>query len=77
MAKKNFAELFDTKQHKWSGLSLTTFLVVLAVTIITVYVPWGGEALGFYRNNFLISFTALAVFGILFGEIGDRIPFLE
>lgn len=75
MAKKNFAELFDTKQHKWSGLSLITFLVVLAVTIITVYVPWGGEALGFYRNNFLISFTALAVFGILFGEIGDRIPF--
>lgn len=32
--------------------------------------PWK-----FLRPNFLIMFSALAVFGLLFGEIGDRIPF--
>lgn len=75
MAKKNFSELFDTKEYKWSGLNLPLFLFLLVVTCIAVYVPWAGEAGKFIRGNFLVIFTILGVFGILFGEIGDRIPF--
>ncbi|WP_029600362.1 2-hydroxycarboxylate transporter family protein, partial [Fusobacterium vincentii] len=33
-----------------------------------------GNPGSFLRPNFLIMFSALAVFGLLFGEIGDRIP---
>lgn len=74
MAKKNFSELFNPKETKWSGLTLPMFLVILAVTLVAVYVPFGGKVAGFIRPNFLTIFTLLAVFGILFGEIGDRIP---
>lgn len=74
MAKKNFKELFDVKEDKWSGLTLPVFLFLLILTIITVYVPYKGEVASFVRNNFLVMFTILGVFGILFGEIGDRIP---
>ena len=34
-----------------------------------------GNPGSFLRPNFLIMFSALAIFGLLFGEIGDRIPF--
>lgn len=71
---KNFNELFDLKEHKWSGLSLITFSAMLAVTALMVYCPFGGKEAAFFRPNFLVVFTFLAVFGILFGEIGDRIP---
>ncbi len=74
MAKKNMKELFDTKQFKWGGLNLPIFLAMLAIAIITVYVPFGGKEAGFLRPNFLSIFALLAIFGLLFGEIGDRIP---
>ena len=79
MAKKNFKELFDPTEHKWGGFNLPTFLCLLIVVAIVVYVPFGldkeGNPGSFLRPNFLIMFSALAVFGLLFGEIGDRIPF--
>ena len=74
MAQKNFKELFDPKQSKWSGLSIQMFLGLLAIVALTVYVPFGGKEAAFLRGNFLVIFSILAVFGILFGEIGDRIP---
>lgn len=79
MAKKNFKELFNPTEHKWGGFNLPTFLCLLIVVAIIVYVPFGldkeGNPGSFLRPNFLIMFSALAVFGLLFGEIGDRIPF--
>lgn len=75
MATKNFKELFDPRETKWSGLSIQMFAVLLAIVAIVVYVPFGGKEAAFMRSNFLTVFTILAVFGILFGEIGDRIPF--
>ena len=78
MAKKNFKELFDPTEHKWGGFNLPTFLCLLIVVAIVVYVPFGldkeGNPGSFLRPNFLIMFSTLAVFGLLFGEIGDRIP---
>ncbi len=71
---KNFKELFNPKEHKWSGLSLMTFASMLAITVLMVYCPFNGKESAFFRANFLVVFTFLAVFGILFGEIGDRIP---
>ena len=78
MAKKNFKELFDPKEHKWGGFNLPTFLCLLIVVTIVVYVPFGidkdGNPGSFLRSNFLIMFSVLTIFGLLFGEIGDRIP---
>lgn len=87
MAKKNFKELFDPKEFKWGGLNFPIFLVMLILTLIVVYVPFGETKVvidgvetivpkqaGFLRANFLVMFSLLAVFGLLFGEIGDRIP---
>lgn len=87
MAKKNFKELFDPKEFKWGGLNFPLFLVMLLLTLVVVYVPFGETKVvidgvetmvpkqaGFLRPNFLTMFSLLAVFGILFGEIGDRIP---
>ena len=79
MAKKNFKELFDPRESKWGGINLPMFLCALVVVAIVVYVPFGldkeGNPGSFLRPNFLIMFSALAIFGLLFGEIGDRIPF--
>lgn len=75
MAKKNFSELFSLKEAKWSGFTLPMFIVLLLLTICAVYIPFNGKTMAFIRPNFLIIFTILAIFGILFGEIGDRIPF--
>lgn len=33
MAQKNFKELFDPKQSKWSGLSIQMFLGLLAIVL--------------------------------------------
>ena len=81
MAKKNFKELFDLKESKWGGISLPMFLCALIVVAIIVYVPFGldkdDNPESFLRPNFLVIFSALAVFGLLFGEIGDRIPFWD
>ena len=74
MAKKTFSELFSLKEAKWSGLTLPMFLVLLGIVTFIVYTPFNGVVGGFVRPNFLTIFTILAVFGILFGEIGDRIP---
>lgn len=72
---KNFKELFDTKEFKWGGLTLPLFFAMMVVTLIVVYVPFGGKASAFLRPNFLTVLAILGVFGIFFGEIGDRIPF--
>ncbi|MEL3913579.1 2-hydroxycarboxylate transporter family protein [Treponema pedis] len=75
MAKKNFKELFDIREGKWGGLNFPIFLCMLVLTCVTIYVPFGEKESGFLRSNFISIFALLAVFGILFGEIGDRIPF--
>ncbi|MGL5125048.1 MAG: 2-hydroxycarboxylate transporter family protein, partial [Fusobacteriaceae bacterium] len=72
---KNFKELLDTKEFKWGGLTLPIFLGMLFVVLAVVYIPFGGKESAFLRPNFLTVLAILAVFGILFGEIGDRIPF--
>lgn len=74
MAKKNFSELFNLKESKWSGFSLPVFAVLMLISLIIVYVPFGGKELAFMRPNFLIMFALLGIFGIFWGEIGDRIP---
>lgn len=72
MAKKTFSEIFNFKKNIWGGFSLPIFSFILLIVGIIVYFPFGET--GFIRPNFLVIFTILAVFGILFGEIGDRIP---
>lgn len=72
---KNFKELLDAKEFKWGGLSLPVFLGMLFIAVITIYVPFGGKEAAFLRPTFLNVLALLAIFGILFGEIGDRIPF--
>ncbi len=77
MAKKNFRELFDIRELKWGGVNFPIFLSMLLLAMIVVYIPFGGEESGLLRANFLIIFALLGVFGLLFGEIGDRIPFWD
>lgn len=72
---KNFKELFDPKESKWGGLNIKLFLLMAIVVAAVVYIPFGGKEAGFLRPNFLIIMTLLAVIGLFFGEIGDRIPF--
>lgn len=74
MEKKTVSELFNPKEFKWGGLNWPIFLSMLIITIVVVYVPFGGKVAGFLRPNFISIMAILAVFGILFGEIGDRIP---
>lgn len=71
---KKFSDLINTKENKWSGFSLGMFIILLALVSIMIYLPFNGKELAFIRPNFLTIFTILALFGILFGEIGDRIP---
>jgi Na+/citrate or Na+/malate symporter len=72
---KNFKELFNKNEFKWGGLTLPIFLGMLFVALIVVYIPFGGKEAAFLRPTFLNVLALLAIFGILFGEIGDRIPF--
>lgn len=72
---KTFKELLDFKESKWKGLPTGIFLSMLVVVSLLVYLPDAdGVAGGYIRGNFLGILGILAVFGILFGEIGDRIP---
>ena len=72
---KNFGELLNMKENKWKGLPTSLFFAILAVVCLVVFLPnTEGVVGGYLRNNFLGLFAVLSVFGILFGEIGDRIP---
>ncbi len=72
---KNFKELVDMRESKWKGLPTGVFLTMLLVVASMVYLPDGeGVQGGYIRGNFLGILGVLAVFGVLFGEIGDRIP---
>src|SRR3712207_739461 len=59
------------------SVNFPIFLSMLILAMIVVYIPFGGEESGFLRANFLTIFALLGVFGLLFGEIGDRIPFWD
>ena len=72
---EKFKELFDNQKFKWGGANLFVYLYMFLITLIVVYVPFGGKELAFLRPNFLTMFSILAAFGILFGVIGDRIPY--
>ncbi len=72
---KTFKELFDLKESKWKGLPTGIFFGMLAVVLLIVYLPNAkGVVGGYIRPNFLSILAITAVFGIFFGEIGDRIP---
>ncbi len=71
----NFKELVDVKQAKWKGIPTRIFFSLLLVTLLVMFIPDSeGIVGGYIRNNFLISFSMLAIIAIFFGEIGDRIP---
>lgn len=72
---KNFKELFDPKEFKWGGFNPPMFLVLLIISAVAIYFPFQGKELSLIRGNFLVIMSLLAVYGIFFGEIGDRIPF--
>lgn len=85
-SKKSFRDLLSPKKFGWSGLNLPIFLVLLAIVLIIVYVPYKGVVGGFLTKatsdgslktsaSFFAILTILGVFGILFGELGDRIPY--
>lgn len=71
---KKFSDLLKLNEFKWGGSNPLLFLFMLLITVVVVYVPFGGKELAFLRPNFLTILAILAVFGVLFGEIGDRIP---
>ncbi len=72
---KNFKELFDLKESKWKGIPTGMFICMFAVAALIVYLPDADGVVGGYiRPNFLSIFALMAIFGIFFGEIGDRIP---
>lgn len=71
------------KDFKFKGIPFVTFMFLLAISVLLMYLPVYKEGAdgvveviygGYIRNNFLINFSLLAVFGMLFGEIGNRIP---
>ncbi len=72
---KNFKELFDPNESKWGGLNIKLFISMSLIVALVIYSPFGGKESGFLRPNFLIVMTILAVIGLFFGELGDRIPF--
>ncbi len=72
----------DTVQGKaksnkriWSGIPSGIFIAMVAITLLLIYLPDAdGVAGGYIRNNFLGILGILSVVGIVFGQIGDRIP---
>lgn len=72
--KKSFGELFDLRESKWGGFPTLIFVGMLLIVATIIYVPFGGKEAGYLTSNFLVVMTILAVIGIFFGEIGDRIP---
>lgn len=72
---KKFSELFSSKEAKWNGIPNLVFLFMLVVSIVVIYLPDSeGVVGGYISSSFLVILSLLAVFGIFFGEIGDRIP---
>lgn len=72
---KTFGELISFKESKWKGLPTGMFLCMLAITLLMVYLPDAkGVQGGYVRANFLSVLAITGIFGIFFGEIGDRIP---
>lgn len=70
-----FKELFDLKQAKWKGIPNGLFFVLLGLALLVIYMPDAdGVQGGYIINNFLVTFSLLAILGIFIGEIGDRIP---
>ncbi len=68
-------ELVNFKQAKWKGIPNYIFFVMLIVAGILLYMPDSeGVSGGYVRNTFIVTLSMLAVFGIFFGEIGNRIP---
>lgn len=72
---KKFSELFSSKGAKWNGIPNLVFLFMLVVSVLVIYLPDSeGKVGGYISSSFLVIMSLLAVFGIFFGEIGDRIP---
>lgn len=72
---KTFSELINFKESKWKGLPTGMFFCMLAITLLMVYLPDAkGVQGGYIRPNFLSILAITGIFGIFFGEIGDRIP---
>ncbi len=70
-----FKELFDLKQAKWKGIPTLMFFALLAITAIVLYYPdQEGVTGGYVQDTFIVTFAMMAIIGILFGEIGERIP---
>jgi len=72
---KTFGELVNLKESKWKGIPTGMYLTMLVVVTMMVYLTdANGVQGGYIRPNFLSILALTAVFGIFFGEIGDRIP---
>ncbi len=70
-----FKELFDVKQAKWKGIPTLAFFALLAISLVVLFYPdQEGVTGGYVQDTFIVTFAMLAIFGILFGEIGERIP---
>ncbi len=70
-----FLELIDVKQAKWKGIPTLAFLALLVVSLVVLYYPnQEGVTGGYVQDTFIVTFAILAILGILFGEIGERIP---
>ncbi len=64
-----------TNKRIWSGIPNGIFIAMVAITLLMIYLPDAdGVAGGYIRNNFLGILGILSVVGIVFGQIGDRIP---
>lgn len=73
---KKFKELFDPREAKWNGIPNVMFLFMVIVSALVIYLPDADGVRGGYlaEPTFIIMMGILATFGILLGEIGDRIP---
>ncbi|GLI57506.1 citrate:sodium symporter [Propionigenium maris DSM 9537] len=72
---KTFGELVNFKESKWKGLPTGIFFSMFVAVLLMVYLPDAkGVQGGYIRPNFLSILAITGIFGIFFGEIGDRIP---
>ncbi len=72
---KKISELFNPKGAKWNGIPNIVFFAMILISALIIFLPNSdGEAGGYIRSSFIVMLSLLAVFGIFFGEIGDRIP---
>lgn len=71
----SIVELFVPTKAKWKGIPNYIFFAMFVITTVLLYLPdEDGVAGGYIRNTFIVTLGVLAVFGIFFGEIGNRIP---